>query len=173
VFTNDHGEELFERGQVGHTNSLWDELVRAPLMLRVPGVEPGIDHRVASNLDVVPTVLEALGIAVPDNLEGISLLGPAPEGRIVQSETFKNAKLRSAVDGKYKLIRNLNTGGEQLFLLENEGMDLLSDPAHADAAARLRAALDAKFTPQSAAGPRISRDAEEIERLKALGYIGD
>ena len=63
VFTSDHGEELFDHGSVGHGHSLFDELTHVPFVIDVPGLtESGVrDARGAGLIDVVPTVLDALG----------------------------------------------------------------------------------------------------------------
>ncbi|MEM6671197.1 MAG: sulfatase [Planctomycetota bacterium] len=59
VFTSDHGEELFERGRHGHGHGIHAELVRAPLVMRGPGVPRGRRDGVVSNRHV-PTTLAAL-----------------------------------------------------------------------------------------------------------------
>src|SRR5262249_61854 len=59
VLLSDHGEELFERGTIGHGHSLYDELVRVPLVVRFPDGAPGrrVPQQVRA-MDVFPTVLE-------------------------------------------------------------------------------------------------------------------
>jgi choline-sulfatase len=81
VITADHGEELMERGHVGHSScnlkgTLYDESIKVPLILRYPpGLPKGsvIEEQV-SQVDVMPTIFELLGIASPDFMEGESLL---------------------------------------------------------------------------------------------------
>ncbi len=65
VVVADHGEEFFEHGGLGHRRTLYEEVVRAPLLLRLPGVLPqGAEVRgLVSGADLLPTVLEVLGIA--------------------------------------------------------------------------------------------------------------
>jgi choline-sulfatase len=77
VVTSDHGEEFQEHGSWGHGHSVYQELLGVPLMFRWPGVVPAnlrIDP-VVSTMDIGPTVLEATGVAIPDEFEGRSLLG--------------------------------------------------------------------------------------------------
>lgn len=59
VFTSDHGEELFEHGRHGHGHEVYDELVRAPLVMRGPGIPAERRFGVVSNRHV-PTTLAAL-----------------------------------------------------------------------------------------------------------------
>ncbi|MHC4894826.1 MAG: sulfatase, partial [Planctomycetota bacterium] len=57
VLTADHGEEWEEHGGLGHGHTLYGELVRVPLVIRAPGVEPARIAERVSTLDVAPTVL--------------------------------------------------------------------------------------------------------------------
>jgi arylsulfatase A-like enzyme len=75
VFLSDHGEEFYEHGGFGHGQSLYDELIKVPLVLSLPGVFPA-NVRVARQvrlLDVTPTILDVLGIEAQSGFEGVSL----------------------------------------------------------------------------------------------------
>lgn len=76
VFTSDHGEEFGEHGVVGwHSHTLFDELLRVPLLIRFPGGRDGglsIERQVRL-LDLAPTVLATVGVAAPSTFEGIDL----------------------------------------------------------------------------------------------------
>jgi arylsulfatase A-like enzyme len=81
VILADHGEELLERGHVGHCScnlkgTLYDECIRIPLILRLPGKLPAgkVVRRQVSQIDVMPTLLELAGLPIPDYVEGSSLL---------------------------------------------------------------------------------------------------
>ena len=78
VFASDHGEAFLEDGEVKHCHGIGETQTRTPLVLRIPGVEGGRRIRGAvQNLDVVPTVLDFLGVPVPaevsQRFEGRSL----------------------------------------------------------------------------------------------------
>lgn len=81
VFSADHGEELLERGEVGHASTLrgghlYDEILRVPLILALPGRLPEgvrVEAQVRS-VDVMPTIFELLGEAPPPGFQGRSLL---------------------------------------------------------------------------------------------------
>ena len=76
VFTSDHGEQFVEHGLGGHGRTLFQEVVRVPLLVKFPGNRHG-GRRVAdtvSLIDVVPTVLAAVGQPIDERLDGIDLL---------------------------------------------------------------------------------------------------
>lgn len=77
VFHADHGQSLGEQHYVGHGVLLNDASMHIPLILRWPGhIEAGrrVD-RMARNVDILPTVLDAVGAPIPSNASGRSLLG--------------------------------------------------------------------------------------------------
>jgi arylsulfatase A-like enzyme/cytochrome c-type biogenesis protein CcmH/NrfG len=92
----DHGEALGEHGETTHGIFLYDETIRVPLLFKLPRERYAgkrIDSR-AGLVDVLPTILEAVGIAIPHDVQGESLLSmlkptilkpatlkPAPAGR--------------------------------------------------------------------------------------------
>ena len=81
VATADHGEAFLEHGFVEHGARLHDEVVHVPLLVAGPGIAPG--RRIAApvgHVDLLPTILELLGIPRPPWLEGQSLAGVV-EGR--------------------------------------------------------------------------------------------
>jgi hypothetical protein len=74
VFTSDHGE-MFERGITGHsTDTLYQPVVKIPLLIFEPGRQQGMDvHTPTSAVDVLPTLAHVTGHAMPDWTEGVVL----------------------------------------------------------------------------------------------------
>jgi arylsulfatase A-like enzyme len=73
VFTSDHGEQMGDHGILGKT-VMYEESVRVPLLLRAPMLQTQA-HRIEGNfshIDLVPTVLDLLGVVAPDALQGES-----------------------------------------------------------------------------------------------------
>ena len=110
VFASDHGEEFLEHGHIKHCRTVFDTSIRTPLLLRVPGARPARFAARAQNLDVVPTVLDYLGIA--GARRAASRAGAC--GRRSRAGGAGNAHqfsapgpLRSAADGRFKLIGDL------------------------------------------------------------------
>ena len=75
IVTSDHGEEFYERTRWGHQRSLFDEVLRVPLVMRLPGSVPSGVHATgqARIQDIYPTVADLLQIAPPRYLSGESL----------------------------------------------------------------------------------------------------
>lgn len=111
VITNDHGEELQDHGKFGHGHTLFEELLRAPLLMYFPGMFPAGDrvHEVVENVDVTPTILDALGFEPMAQAEGASLL-PLIQGKPVQRPTYAVAEFldgrRAVRVGNWKLMRS-------------------------------------------------------------------
>jgi hypothetical protein len=129
VVTADHGEELFDRGNLGHGQSQYDELLHVPLCLRFPhGRYRGrIDDQVRT-MDLFPTVLDAVGLPVPAGLDAVSLMPlvrnepPPPQTAVAPSEYLYPAPEQKAIrTADYKLIFMPSTGKDELF-------DLRTDP---------------------------------------------
>ncbi len=75
VFVSDHGEEFFDHGGFEHGHTMYDELIKVPLILALPGQIPGgirVSRQVRM-LDVMPTILDFLGLRSLSRLEGVSL----------------------------------------------------------------------------------------------------
>ena len=79
VLLSDHGEGFGEHGYFGHGNSMYDELLRVPLYIRLPGDRAAgtVIEEPVSLLDVMPTLLELVGLPLPEAAEGTVL--PLPE----------------------------------------------------------------------------------------------
>ena len=76
LVTSDHGEAWYEHKRAGHTSDLYDEQVRIPAIMRLPGERPRRIATPYSNYDVMPTFLDAAGIGLPNGLVGVSWLRP-------------------------------------------------------------------------------------------------
>lgn len=74
VLVSDHGEEFRERKKLRHGYTLFREVLQVPLIARVPGIAPARVVGAVSGVDVMPTVLELLGLPIPDAAVGRSLV---------------------------------------------------------------------------------------------------
>ena len=135
ILTSDHGENLGEKGLVGHTN-LYDTNLLVPLVVARPGCRSGgrrVGDQVRS-VDITPTALELLGVAAPAGLDGVSLV-PLLEGRPanVPREAWSyagssNYGVSVRVGGRLKYIFN-NTawdplhGVQELYLLSEDAAE--------------------------------------------------
>jgi arylsulfatase A-like enzyme len=126
VVTADHGEEFFDHGEKGHKNNLYAETVRVPLIVKYPGQrEARRDPRLASLVDVLPTLLEAAGVAAGFPVDGRSLRDPAPDpARSVLCE-LETSRYYGAGDGsvsaRHGRWRALRRGDLKLVEREADG----------------------------------------------------
>jgi len=179
--TSDHGEEFYEHGSVLHGVTMYRETLQVPFIVWGAGV-PGRE-RVSGLVqlsDVLPTVLELGGIAPPGEIDGLSLVGTL-EGRALPPR-FAYAEadwrgdeldtFRMVQDEKTKLIFNRLTGEAELYDLEHdpdERHDIArSDPERLE---RMMAPLRGYLGNEQSAPDRPPLTPEEIETLRALGYV--
>ena len=71
IFLSDHGEELYDHGSWAHGKTLYSEVLNIPLIVKLPsstGMKGERRRDVAQHIDVVPTILDYLGIEKPKHL---------------------------------------------------------------------------------------------------------
>lgn len=87
IVTADHGESFGEHGSMRHGFTLYEEEIRVPLIVFIPGVEPRIIHVPRSGIDIAPTIVDLFGLVAPALWDGTSLLrdlsGDQPDPRPV------------------------------------------------------------------------------------------
>jgi len=200
LVTSDHGESFLEhRRPFSHGFSVYQTTMHSVGVIRLPGGEGGgrrIEEPV-SNIDLLPTLLNILGIPPPPGIDGEAIPLGVTDDALPQRMRFGQAtrprkryetdprwmnilKARYIRSGRYKFIQTPYLGTEELYDLESdpsEQKNLLQDasPETLEIAARLRADLTAWA---ESADPLLTRFApsqtdETRERLKSLGYIDD
>jgi arylsulfatase A-like enzyme len=177
VITADHGEEFFDHGSQFHGRTLFDEVLRVPLIVRAPGLEPGRVDRTLGLIDVAPTLLEMVGLPVPDTFAG----QPIPrernqfrlqEDRTVFAETHHHSDQLAVVKGPWKLIHDRQRKRLMLFDLNRDPTEQFDKfgkqyPISKDLQAVLR---EYEARPGRLPDPAPVSD-EFREVLKALGYV--
>jgi arylsulfatase len=147
VITADHGEMLGDHGLLYKGGYFYEEVVRAPLMIRAPGKLPA-GRRIAGMteaIDIMPTVLELLGIKPSIRVQGKSLR-PLVEGKgsgreEVHSE-FPTTKMIRTAD--WKLVHYVRAPYGELYDLRqdpHELYNLYSDPGYARVKAEMKSRL--------------------------------
>lgn len=183
VITADHGEEFYDHQNWGHGQSVYNELLHVPLLVRYPAALPrGV--RIAEpvmSVDIMPTLLELTGATTSSVLAGRSLVGLA-QGKASDHPPEALAELlyrygngRALVRGTDKLI-DIEVGEKQ----SHELYDLAADPGERrDLAAggdvtpyetRLDA-LVAWAEEHRATAAEAAMTPEMEQRVKALGYV--
>jgi arylsulfatase A-like enzyme len=189
ALTSDHGEEFWDHGAVGHGQSLYQELIRVPLILRGPKAKAQEIDFPVSGLDLMPTLATFMKVKPPDQWRGRDL------STVVAGETMtthdaplfaQNTWARSAqdplqtvIDGDTKLIRT--TAGDAHWLYDvaadpHERNDLAPESvatveglnAQVDTwSGTFRSLMDA----DAMTGFTEEEIEERLEELRAIGYI--
>jgi arylsulfatase A-like enzyme len=177
VFTSDHGEEFGEHGKIGwHSHSLYDELLRVPLIVKLPGNASAgavVEDQVRS-LDIAPTILEILGLEAPASFFGSKLVNQ--DGKVAASTELVAI---SRMDRPPR--RNIESVRTPLWkLYRNQLFNLQVDPAEqwdaavnqADTVRELKEKLaEAIAARESAEEVQVVPDDATLEELRALGYL--
>jgi arylsulfatase A-like enzyme len=195
VIASDHGEAFRERGFEGHARQVYKESTEVPFLLSFPfRLEPGVVVETrARNVDVWPTVLDLLGLALPGT-DGRSLVprilasargepaaddGEPAVAHLDQTWARKDAVSLPTVavaQGPLRYVRVLPVRGpafEQLFDARDDPAELRDragdDP---ETLARLAALADAYLAEEPSWGEAPTREIDELElnHLRALGY---
>ncbi len=184
--TSDHGTAFFEHGLKGHRNSLFDELIHVPLVIRYPeAIEAGT--RVATqtrSIDIGPTLLDLAGLATPDDVHGHSLVKLVWRNQL----DFDNQAV-SELFSVGQRVRTLRTPQWKFYDVMNRELrlwtDLVADPgerALRPVAFGQGKALEARYNQAVAAlvpvevttGAVADPLPEAVRRqLESLGYVGD
>jgi arylsulfatase A-like enzyme len=185
VLTSDHGDAFYEHGFISHSTTPYEELVRVPLIVKLPGNRhAGTEVAAQVRLvDVMPTVLDLLGLPVPPDVAGCSLrplwAGGGEAGRppgcaeavieIAEERAYPVVAIRA---GGFKYIHHEHAGDEVYDLATDPGetRNLLGAGRPQEAALRERA-LEVVAARQALSGERIELDEKTIRELKALGYL--
>jgi arylsulfatase A-like enzyme len=185
VLTADHGEQFLEHNGRYHAPSLTEELIRVPLILRVPGAtKRGVCSQPFSLLHLAPTLLAAAEASIPAEFQGQSHWKHLQEETVWREQAIseciagctnpfnldqrRGARLLAVREARYKMLLNLDSGVEYLFDLDADPGEQTPLPATARKPERrrlLEAALThlrKSSTPQSTAAYLRAR-LREIE----------
>jgi len=188
VVTSDHGEELFEHGARGHAGqgrgTVFEEIVRIPLLIRAPGIGTGRCEQVVSMVDLAPTLRELSGLAPIDG-DGRSLVSMMRGQRIPAQPAIARS---GPVGGPYswglrarefKLVVTENSDGPptvQLFKIGGRATETVNvASSHPRLTRNLHTELNRRIRKASrAAIPGAATDLSSDLRaqLSELGYLG-
>jgi arylsulfatase A-like enzyme len=193
VFTSDHGEEFHEHGGWWHGLSLYDEQIKIPLMLKLPGnaAKGTYINNLARHVDLAPTLAQFAHLPSDEKWQGQSLLTEQLESNngeisFVHSHLdFEGIQLKSLRSFDRKYI-TANEGNKRNFAPQ-EIYDLATDPGEQhnlageqpEAVALYQNSLEEMddFIQKGAAQPTSlateNMSPAELERLRSLGYLSD
>jgi arylsulfatase A-like enzyme/tetratricopeptide (TPR) repeat protein len=180
VVTSDHGEGLGDHGELTHGLLAYETTLRVPLILAQLGRTPmsvgSVSHYPARHIDLVPTLLDAVGVEAPSALRGRSLLPGAalpPEEDVSSHFEAMSAMLNRG----WAPLQGIVAGREKFIDLPvPELYDLTADPNEqvnlADKRADRRRVLEARLQDFHAAPPgeKFAESPDVAAKLQSLGY---
>ena len=180
ILAGDHGESLGEHGERDHGIFVYESVLRVPLIIRAPAIEPRRVESVVRLVDVLPTALELLGLPVPKT-DGVSLTGEMNGKRqdldayaeSIYPRRFGWSPVRSLRDGRFKLI---DAPRPELYDLDRDPFEqhnIYSErPETASAMGRRLSSFAGGKIWSELPDPRIELAPPDVrERLAALGYV--
>ena len=202
LVTSDHGESLGERTQVlDHGRNVFDEQIRIPLILHTPGGKPARHRQIAETVDFLPTLLDILRVPRPEmEIQGKSLVAVLEgESQTSDGVTFSSCRvgtedhsdksyvlddrkpLHSIRGDRWKLIvyPGLDREFVELYDLEQDSLETAPlEPPDApgdrqQAFAELQGRFRSWLGPSHNSAETEVLSPEDIEKLQALGYLGD
>ncbi len=184
IVSADHGEELLEHGWIGHASTgydgkLTDELVRIPLLVRVPGRPAGRSAALVQGVDLMPSLFEWLGLEtarVSPAMQGVSI-APLADGRAarIRDQVFLQTTRKGWTTPKREMQRRVTAvrsldrkliwiPAEAGMPARLEGYDLVADPGELQ---DLHAASPERFADLAQARARWDRE----NRLHAAALL--
>ncbi len=187
ILVSDHGEEFLERRHWGHVElNLYDEILKVPLIMRIPGVMGNqmIGQQVSA-MDIMPTILELADCPIPEEVLGNSLVplwsgnAEAYDVKVAIAERWRDTSHMIAVRTEsYKYIWDDAEPDEPLLF------DLRKDPDEKqnvatqfpDVVRQLHQHVDAQLERMRLTAPdeavnEPALDEEIVARLRGLGYV--
>ena len=185
VVVTDHGEEFGDHGGVMHRYSVHQELARAGLMLRAPGLEPQRTALPAHHTDLLPTILDLLALPAARIVDGRSLVSllAESEGRserpllTCRVDPMGERELWGLTFGSWRLLEDLPSGTRKLYDLESDPKELRDlsgtrPEVLADLLARLER-LRTELLPLEREHVTVDLTDRLEKELRHLGYVGD
>jgi arylsulfatase A-like enzyme len=191
VVTSDHGENLGDHELMAHQYCLYDTLVHVPLIVRGPGVEPGVRDGLVELRDLYETLLATAGV---DDSPAFDLRGD-PDREAVGAEYWQppcpTAELRSTYGELPERVQKFDRGLQAIrterwkLIVGTDGStrlyDVASDPheqtdvsdSNPAVVDRLADRIQSRFDPITAGGDSTNPDVSPVitNRLEDLGYI--
>ena len=183
VIAADHGESLGDHGERDHGIFVYEEVIRVPLLIRAASLQPARIGEVVRLTDVMPTVLDLLGLPLPpaDGVSLLNLMRGTPDQTTRELEAYSESlyperigwsPLYALREGRYKLIR---APRPELYDLDRDPFERENVyGAHPSVAQAMAARLDAivaRSDQTAGARTQAAVSPEVQQRLAALGYV--
>lgn len=178
ALTSDHGEEFLDHNGFEHGHTLYDEMIRVPLIIRAHGAKPGFSVKNVGHIDVAPTLCELAGVQPDPVFQGRSLVPlmaqeDFEEKPIMSQGNMWEGMLKALREGNYKFIKGpvfrelYNIAGDP-----REQKSLCANASLTDRCNEFEAHLD-EFLSKIGTKPgiNVSLSSKEEKGFKGLGYV--
>ena len=188
VFASDHGEEFFDHHNFEHGHSLFDEVIRVPLIFQYHEIPQNIVDKQVRAIDIMPSILEILNISCPDDISGRSLvplmkshddnmeIPPAISEFMLYFEERKSLRTED-----FKLVFYPESKDTELYNLKKDPLELSNiNTTNPEVSKMLFERLDSEtnkslelkaYLTKGKGSNVVKPDKMLMEHLKALGYI--
>ncbi len=186
ALTADHGEEFFDHGGWWHGETLYEEQIRVPLVVKGAGTSGSgsVNQDLATSLDIAPTLITLAGAKVPTEMQGrvlpLASGDPDPRDAVFSEEDFEGNVLTAVRTQSWKRI--MANAGNPRGLPMGELFNIGEDPGEQHNLAKSRPEVmdqlaaranlfkkEAQKVAVQSAGAEVDKATEE--RLRALGYV--
>ncbi|HSS48424.1 MAG TPA: sulfatase [Thermoanaerobaculia bacterium] len=194
VLLSDHGDEFWEHGRVGHGHTLYEELLRVPFLVKLPG-DPGGHRRgeigtPVSTASLAATILDLAGKPLPPSFPAAPSLAPWLRGEteailpgpepLLSTGVQRLEEQEAILFGGFKLIRWETSGRQELYDVDHDPEETADLAASAPRKVKEGGLLlDRRDAESNRARKelglhreRVTLDPEAMKRLRALGYGG-
>ncbi len=194
ILTSDHGEEFLDHGRMDHFLTMYQEVLRVPLIFHGPNIPSGLRITTPVSLvDLMPTILSLSGVPPRTSSDGLDLTplmaGKDPQQfttRPIFGEASGGLTYALMMEDIFPVYRSLRRGQHKLIHDSKreiwELYDLANDPSETMNIAEREPELLAKlieemlkryseFNPEPSAADHVELSREELENLRALGYV--
>jgi len=188
LFTADHGEEFFDHNGWWHGQTLYDELVHVPLMLKLPGASrPQTAKNFARHIDIAPTLLQFAGVQPDPKMQGAPLLDKAGNlstttvDSVYAESDFENNIIQAVRTGGIKVIRTNEDNSRKLPALQvfdmqkdtEEKNNIADDPRRDPVQLTLDSMINMSINCAPAPAQKAAISEELKDQLEGVGYLGD
>ena len=185
IITADHGEMLGEHGELTHTYFIYQGAIKVPLIFKLPEHnQPARIKSIAGIIDIVPTVCSLLNSDTPEHIQGVDLSASIQGEDTSEQERYLYCESLTATNYQANsLLGIVNNRFKYIQTTRPELYDLVQDPAESNNLVEPErqqalimqeelAQMLERSVRQEAADGQAPADAQTIERLQTLGYLG-
>jgi arylsulfatase A-like enzyme/Tfp pilus assembly protein PilF len=176
VVLSDHGEGLGEHGELEHGVFVYRESIQVPLLVKLPdNRRAGEEHAgVVSLVDLIPTILPAIGIDAPPGLDGVDVLGTVHADRSIYAESYYPRlhygwrELHALIDDDYHFV---DAPTVELYATADSAQLANVAEENRRVVAAMRSRIGSIVDAHPFKEPSVA-DPEDVKKLEALGYLG-